>query len=166
MGRITWSYIWRLIAWQVITAIVFGFIFSLILSSTSGLNILSSPESIISYYKKNLIGTLVISFIITVIACKLATAEIQKVFIINSDNVNQVFKRIVIVFTIIYIMFNLSNIQKIQNTVESLNSLSIDTKLLENFGKFGIAFSVISVILNSLEMLLMILFEKKLLKIQ
>lgn len=166
MGRITWSYIWRLIAWQVITAIVFGFIFSLILSSTSGLNLLSSPESIISYYKKNLIGTLVISFIITVIACKLATAEIQKVFIINSDNVNQVFKRIVIVFTIIYIMFNLSNIQKIQNTVESLNSLSIDTKLLENFGKFGIAFSVISVILNSLEMLLMILFEKKLLKIQ
>ena len=150
----------------MITAIVFGFIFSLILSSTSGLNILSSPESIISYYKKNLIGTLVISFIITVIACKLATAEIQKVFIINSDNVNQVFKRIVIVFTIIYIMFNLSNIQKIQNTVESLNSLSIDTKLLENFGKFGIAFSVISVILNSLEMLLMILFEKKLLKIQ
>lgn len=153
----------------MVTAIVFGFIFSLILSSTSGLNLLSSPESIISYYKKNLIGTLVISFIVTVIACKLATAEIQKVFIINSDNVNQVFKRIVIVlivFTIIYIMFNLSNIQKIQNTVESLNSLSIDTKLLENFGKFGIAFSVISVILNSLEMLLIILFEKKLLKIQ
>lgn len=169
IGKITWGYIWRLIVWALLTAFVFGFIFSFILSATSRISFYSSPESIISYYKKDLIGMLIISLIVTVIACKFATSGIQKKFTINSDNARQVFKRIVIVliiFTVIYIIYSLTNISNIKKSIESLNSLSINTQLLESFGKFGTTFSVISVILNSLVMVLMIPFEKKLLKIQ
>lgn len=169
IGKITWGYIWRLIVWALLTAFVFGFIFNFILSATIGISSYSSLESIISYYKKELIGMLIISLVVTVIACKFATSGIQKKFTINSDNARQIFKRIVIVliiFTVIYIIYSLANILKTQKTIESLNSLSINTQLLDSFGKFGTIFSIVSVILNSLVMFLMIPFEKKLLKIQ
>ena len=168
IGKITWGYIWRLIVWTLLTAIVFGFIFGLILTASSKINY-SSQESIISYYKKNLIGTLAISMIVTVIGCKFATSGIQKKFSINPANAKQVLKAIIIVlivFTVIYIIYSLSNIQNIQETIDKYNSSSFKSQPLTDFAKFCKTFSIVGIILNSLVMLLMIPFEKKLLNVQ
>ncbi len=169
IGKMTWGYIWRLIVWALLTTFVCGFIFNYILSTTSEINLLSSIEAIISYYEKSLIGMLIISLIVTVIACKFATSGIQKKFIINSDNAMQIFKRIIIVlvvFTVLYIIYCLTNISNIEKTIEGINYLPVNIESLENFGKFVKIFAVVSIVLNSLVMLLMIPFEKKLLKIQ
>ena len=170
-GKITWGYIWRLIVWDLLTGFVLTFIFGLILATTSGISYLNSLESIIPYYKKYLIGTLIIGLASIIIACKFATSGIQKKFVVNEYNVKKIFRNIVIVLivlTVIYIIYNLINISNTQQTIDSIDSLNsslINTQLLKDFAKFGTIFSVIVVILNSIVMLLMIPLEKKLLNI-
>lgn len=165
VGKITWGYIWRLIVWTILMSFVFGFIFNIIIATGSTINLLSSPGSMISYYKKSFIGMLIISLFVTVISCKFATSGIQKKFKIDSTNVKQVFKAIVIVLVVIaviYIVYNIINITNTQRIIKSFSSVS--NQLLEDFSGFCITFAIISVILNSLVMFLMIPFEKKLLK--
>lgn len=170
VGKITWGYIWRLIVWALLTGFVFTFLIGIFIAARPTINGFDSLESEFSASKKNLIATLIVSLIVTVIACKFATSGIQKKFTIDSRNVKQVFRNIVIIliiFTVIYMIYSLNNISGVKETAEQLksyNSKTVNMKSVDDFSNFAKTFSVISVVLNSLVMILMIPFEKKLLK--
>ena len=163
VGKIIWGYFWRLIAWSFLISFVIGFIAGLILGVSNVDSM--SLSSMISMYRKQLIVTLIISLIGTVLACKFATSGIQKKFVINEGNVKAIFKGIVIILvalTIFYVVYNIGNINKINEAVEDAKSL--DISIVEDFVGFCKTFSIIAIISNVVVMLLMIPFEKKLLK--
>lgn len=174
LGKITWGYIWRLIVWSLLLAFVLGYVGSFLVTAISGASIVNSLESMIAYYKKLLVVALIISIVVTVVACKFATSGIQKKFTINSTNNKQVFKRIVIVlivFIVIYLLSNLTNISEYKETMEQYNEVisltkTQETDVLKDFINFANVFTIISIILNTLEMLVMIPFEKKLLGVE
>ena len=163
VGKILWGYFWRLIVWSLLVAVVGGFIIGLVLG-VSNVDSLSL-SSMISMYRKQLIATLVVSLISTVAACKFATSGIQKKFAINEGNVKAIFKGIVIILIVLavfYIIYNISNINNLNDAVEEAKSLDVD--ILDDFADFCKTFSIIAIISNIVVMLLMIPFEKKLLK--
>ena len=171
LGKITWGYIWRLVVWAMLVSLVFSFVLGFILAANS-VNDLRTVGGLISYYKKYLIGLLIIGLMGTVISCKFATSGIQKKFTIDSTNKKQVFKRIVIVLMIFLAIYVLSNIIKISDYKDELNKLNTyntildsteEGELVKEFIEFSDTFVIVTIVSNVVVMLLMVPFEKKLL---
>lgn len=187
MGKIVWGYIWRLILWGLLVAFVFTFIFRLVLGLVISGNSVGSTEATILYYKIYLIGTIIISVLIMILACKFATSGIRKKFSIDESNASQVFKCIMIVLiviTVLLVIYEVFYIFNVRTQMDELSSQIDDTKNLlqqysneilnsqmtgqieelESFLNFCNVFIIIGAVINVIIPLLMIPFEKKLLK--
>lgn len=185
MGKITWGYIWRWIVLGFATAFVLTIVLRLLMGVVaSG----SDTGTTVLHYKIYLIGSLIISVISIILACKFATSDIKKKFLIDGSNAPQVFKRIVIVLIVITVIFaiyqgvssvNLKNqLEEVSAQVDSFKDLlqqysseTLNGQLkeqvaeLESFLGFGNAIVIVSIVVNIVTLLLMIPFEKKLLKV-
>lgn len=182
MGKITWGYIWRLVVWYILIAFVVEFIFRLALVTISG-GLGTSIDATISYNQKYLIGTLIIGLLNIVISCKLATSGIKKTFSIDENASKKVFKCVVIVLIVLTVLISIYNIfgafelrneleeysEQMNNYYDLLQSytggdISEDLAKVEGFLDFCNVYVIVSLVLNIVVLLLMIPFEKKLLK--
>lgn len=186
--KIVWGYIWRFIGWNLVIMFILEFLAKIIMpfivlkSGNSYGSYVQSLEKSISIQEISAVITLIMGLISTVLACKLTTSEIKKKFVIDSNNVNQIFKYIVIVLVVallIYLIYSFINITEMQSMIDTYKKLSDSytdfhgsTELLSsleqtvgNFFMFCNIFSIISIVLNSLVYILIIFFEKKLLKV-
>lgn len=190
-GKIVWGYIWRLMLYFLAASIVFGFIFKAILLLIYDDSMTNSIETQISYYKVYSIGAIIINILITILACKYATSSMKKAFILDENNVSQIYKYIIIVLVVlavlmtIYYIFSMSDVKEQleeyiaqindfkssyqQYSVDSLDesALELNNQIasLESFISFCNVYSVVAAIINIGVVLLMIPFEKKLLKV-
>lgn len=178
-GKITWSFIWRVIVLYILIGFVLSFILGLILgfNNTSFLSITAT----ISSAKKIMVGSLFINIISVILACKFATSDIKRKFIIDSNNIYVILKNITTFLIVIAIIYGLYiGITLTNDTAdyeENLRQLSVDASEyystigvgttieedIESFISFSNTMTVISVICNIGVILLMIPFERKLL---
>ena len=185
MGKITWGYIWRWIVLNFATAFVLTIVLRLLMGAVaSG----SDTGTTGLHYKMYLVGSLIISVISIILACKFATSDIKKKFSIDESNASQVFKRIVIVLiviTVIFAIYQVFSSINIRNQLEEASvqidyakslsqqysSEALNSQLeeqiaeLKSFLEFGKAIVIVSIVVNIGTLLLMIPFEKKLLKV-
>ena len=128
--KITWGYIWRLLAWTICLSIVLGFLLNLLLGAVANKyeSTVLQIEATIRFYRMKFVLTILIDIIICFVACRFATSDIIKKFDVNSNKAC-VIRNITIVVITVALLIIVYQVVNVNFTIEKLDA---SKKILQN----------------------------------
>ncbi len=169
-GSIAWGFIWRLIVWTVLAALVFGLIVSAaFLPKATGIHTIDQFKAFLSQAKTYLWVTLIVGVFTSFLGCMLALDGLSKKFRITKSNVEsvcQIVTIILIIFACLYVFYVYNNYSNTQATFEEAEQYSkaiiqqYNDNSFDEFLSFTKTFMVIAVVVNIAVYVGLIFFQK------
>lgn len=178
-GRITFTYVSKVIIWTIVIGLVATIALSLIIAgSIEGIDE-NSMEDLTGVLKNLLIGVFVIEILTILLSCKLATSKIKKKYEINDSNRAGVIKNItifLIIWAVLIVVLNIAVKAGVDTLFEEANEDldSVDSysdflndeeeeefEIAEDFLNFVNTMTIALVVVNAGVVLLMIPLERK-----
>lgn len=178
-GKITFTYVSKVIIWTLVIGFVAGFaLLFIVAGSIEGIDE-NSLEDLTGVFNSLLIGLFVVEILTILLSCKLATSKIKKKYEINDSNRPGVIKNITIflvIWAVLIVVLNMAVrsgvntlFEEANDDLDTIDSYSDiltdeeeeDVETVEDFLGFVNTMTIVLVVVNAAVVLLMIPLERK-----